>query len=44
MGKNKNSGQSVGSFITYIKEERCYLVDFVVALFGANDKILGDLI
>ena len=41
---NKNCAQSVGSFITFIKEERSHLVDFVVALFGSNNKILGEMI
>jgi hypothetical protein len=37
-------GQSVGSFITHLKEERSHLVDFIVVLFEYNEKILGDLI
>lgn len=41
---NFKSGQSVGSYITCLKEERSSLMDFLTALFNSNDSILGDLI
>lgn len=39
--KKLKTGQSVGSFITLLKEERNFLIDFITALFRSNDKILG---
>lgn len=41
MGKLRTGGQSVGSFITHLKEERACLVDFVVGLFGGNEGLLA---
>ncbi len=42
--KKLKTGQSVGSFITHLKEERNFLIDFITALFNSNDKILSNLI
>ena len=44
VGGQFKSGQSIGSYITCLKEERAQMNEFFLAIFSHNESILGDLI
>lgn len=36
MSNKLKQGQSIGSFITHLKEERSSLMDFIIEIFNRN--------